>query len=80
MDNTPTSGPVPPADAPGPETRELVAQVTAQLYSVTTKKDGGGRISFDFGLESLKGIHKIQEWNAQGGMNFALAIVPYQEK
>lgn len=55
---------------------DLTANITAQLYSVTTKKDGGGRIQFEFGMESLNAIHRIQKWNAQGGMNFTVVCVP----
>ncbi len=53
-----------------------LANITAQLYSVTTKKDGGGRIQFEFGMESLLAIQKIQNWNAKGGMNFTVVVVP----
>jgi len=58
--------------------KENVAQVVGQLYQVKTNKDGGGRIQFDFGYESLKEIQKIQELNGKGEQNFILVIAPYR--
>ena len=56
-----------------------VANFVVQLFKITTDKQGGGRIQFDFGAESLDEIQKIQKANGRGGMNFALAVVPYKE-
>jgi hypothetical protein len=53
-----------------------LANLTVQLYSITTKKDGGGRIQFEFGADALGEIGKIQRTNGQGGMNFQLVVVP----
>lgn len=55
-----------------------VAKIVGQLYRVSSNKDGGGRITFDYGAESIEEIHKIIRANSTEGMNFALAIVPYK--
>lgn len=52
-------------------------QITAQLYEVKTKRDGGGRLVLDFGVDSLQDILELQRLNAQGDVNLAIAIVPY---
>lgn len=59
---------------------DKISKFTAQLNQVRTTKDGGGRIVFDFGLDALTEIQKIQSWNGTGGMSFALAVVPYKDK
>lgn len=64
-----------PEDVQSPES-EFVCKLTCQLFRVTTNKDGGGRVQFDFGLESLEDIQKIQQWNGQGERNFTIAVVP----
>lgn len=58
---------------------EHVANFVVQLYDVRTKKDGGGRLQLDFGVDALAEIQKLQRWNGTGGCNFALAVVPYRE-
>lgn len=50
-----------------------------QLYRVSTTKDGGGRITIEFGLDALDAIHEMQKLNAKGDTNFALAVVPFKE-
>lgn len=56
--------------------KDLTANITAQLFSAVSRRDGGGRITFEFGMESLNAIHKIQKWNAIGGVNFTVVVVP----
>lgn len=56
---------------------EETINLVVQLFRVTTSKDGGTRIQFDCGAESLEAIQKIQTLNAHGEINLALAIVPY---
>jgi hypothetical protein len=52
-------------------------QIIAQLYEVKTKRDGGGRLVLDFGVDSLPDILELQKMNASGDVNLAIAIVPY---
>lgn len=54
-----------------------VIKLIVQLFRVTTNRDGGTRIQFDCGAESLEAIQRIQTLNSQGDVNLALAIVPY---
>jgi len=56
------------------------AKIVTQLFKISTNKDGGGRIQFDFGADALREIQKIQNWNGSGGMNFAIAVVPYNDE
>jgi len=58
---------------------DKVAKITAQLNNFKTLKDGGYRITFDFGMDCLSEAQKILKWNANGEANFALAIVPFNE-
>ncbi len=54
-------------------------KLTLQLYSLTIKRDQG-KITFEFGTDSLPGIQALQALNAKGDMNFACALVPFSEK
>lgn len=55
---------------------EQVIRFIGQLYDVRTKRDGGGRITIDFGAESLEQIMELQRANAAGDTNLAFAVVP----
>lgn len=55
-------------------------QFTAQLYSVRTTKDGGGRLTFEFGADAISAIQEIMTLNSRGEVNFAIACVEYGEK
>jgi hypothetical protein len=52
------------------------ATFVGQLYDVRTKRDGGGRISIDFGADGLSDIQWVQRVNAAKGCNFQIALVP----
>lgn len=54
-------------------------KLICQLDRVTTTKDGGSKIVFVCGAESLSAIQKIQNANAVGDISFAIAAVPYAE-
>jgi hypothetical protein len=54
-------------------------KLVLQLNNVKTHKDGGGRITFDFGLESLNEIHRLQKINGRGEQNFMVVVVPHNE-
>lgn len=49
----------------------------AQFYSVRSTRDGGGRLTLEFGAESLDAIHAIQKLS--GNVNLALAVVVYSD-
>ena len=51
-------------------------QFAAVLYDVRTKRDGGGRIQLDFGVDALPAILELQKLNAAGDISLALAVVP----
>jgi len=54
-------------------------QFSAVLYDVRTKRDGGGRIQLDFGVDALPAILELQKLNAKGDISLALAVAPYRE-
>lgn len=54
-----------------------IVQFVAQIYDVRTKRDGGGRLQLDFGVDALPAILELQRLNAAGDINLALAIVPH---
>ena len=55
-----------------------VAKFIGTLDKVTSKKDGTGKITFDFGRYSLEEIQKIQLLNGEGEVCFAIMVVPHQ--
>lgn len=59
--------------------QEQAAKFIAQIYSVTSRKDGGGKIILEFGADALEQVQKIQRWNSLQGMNIAIAAVPYNQ-
>lgn len=56
------------------------AQITAQINSIKTLKDGGYRLTLDFGQDSLDAVQKLITWNNSGEANFAVVIVPYRDE
>lgn len=57
------------------EEKEVI-RLTAQLERVVTTKDGGGKITFEFGADSLEAIKQIMTAHGTGEVNFAIALVP----
>jgi len=55
-----------------------IAHVIGQFDSCRLHKDGGGKITFEFGAESLEAIQKIQTWQNEQPVNFAIAIKPLE--
>jgi hypothetical protein len=53
----------------------LGATFTGQVYDIRTKKDGGGRISIDFGSDGLEAVQFIQMIASKKGGNFEIAVV-----
>ena len=60
------------------ETKEI-AHIVGQFDSCRITKDGGGKITFEFGAESLDAIQQVQSWYVENPTNFAIAIKPLQE-
>lgn len=50
-----------------------------QIYDIRTKKDGGGRISIDFGLDGLEEIQWAQKIGAATNCSFQIALVPLRQ-
>lgn len=48
---------------------------SAVLYDVRTKRDGGGRLTLDFGRDALQEIQYVQKMASQGDVVFQIAIV-----
>lgn len=55
-------------------------KIIAQLHSVRTTSDGGGKITLEFGYDSLEGVLELQRLNSQGQTSLALAIVPFDNQ
>lgn len=56
-----------------------VAKIIAQLDNFRTTKDGGGKITFEFGLDSMTEIKKILDWSVVNEQSFILAVAPYRD-
>ena len=54
-----------------------VCQLAVQFDSFRTTKDGGGKITLEFGQDAFAEIQKILEWNTQGHQNYLAVITPY---
>lgn len=54
---------------------QLAATFQGVLYDVRTKRDGGGRVSIDFGRDSLEAVQFIQTVASKGDLNFQVAMV-----
>ena len=64
----------------GPNGNDSIAHLVMQFDSCRMLKDGGGKITFEFGSESLENIQKVQTWHNQAPVNFAIAIKPLQNE
>jgi len=56
-----------------------ITQLVVQFFSCNLSKDGGGKITFEFGAESLEAIQSIQTWHNDKPRNFAIAVKPLDE-
>lgn len=56
-----------------------IAHIVGQFDSCRITKDGGGKITFEFGSESLAAIQQVQTWFSNKPSNFAIAIKPLEE-
>ncbi len=55
-------------------------KIVVQLNSIKTLKDGGGKIVFEFGNESLEEIQKLQTLAGDGDINFVAVLVPFKNE
>lgn len=55
---------------------KIGSSFVGEIYDIRTKRDGGGRISIDFGADGLEEIQYAQKLAAQGGCVFQVALVP----
>lgn len=53
-----------------------IAIFTGQFNSCRTVQDGGGKLTLEFGLDSLDAIQKIQAWGCQGATNLIVTVSP----
>lgn len=57
-----------------------VIRMTVQLYDIKTRRDGGGRVQFEFGADAMHAIAQLMALNASGDTNLAIALVPYSNE
>jgi hypothetical protein len=58
----------------------MIIKFIAGLHEVKTMKDGGGRIVFEFGNDSIDAIVQLQKTHSSGELLYALALVPVNQK
>lgn len=54
-------------------------KLTCQLSRVVTTKDGGGKLTLEFGHDSIEAVHQLQLLNGIGEVNLAVVIVPFED-
>lgn len=54
-------------------------KLIVQLDSIRSTRDGGGKLTLEFGADSLQEIHRLQLLNGSGDTSLAVVIVPYTE-
>lgn len=42
-------------------------------------RDGGGKLTVEFGKESIEAINELSKLNSQGDINLAAVFVPFDE-
>lgn len=52
----------------------------SQVYDVRTKKDGGGRMQIDFGLDAMEAVQWIQRVAAMKNVSFMVSFVPIKKQ
>jgi hypothetical protein len=62
------------------EEPKVGASFQGQIYDVRTKRDGGGRIAIDFGMDGLEEIQWAQKVAAKNGCSFQIALVPVPDR
>lgn len=55
-------------------------QIVCQIDRITMLRDGGGKLTVEFGKESIEAINELSRLNAQGDLNLAAAFVPFTEQ
>lgn len=51
-----------------------ISHLVCQFDSVRILKQGGGKLTLEFGNDSLEQIQKIQQWAMNGDLNLAVAV------
>lgn len=59
---------------------KIGATFVATVYDVRIKRDGGGRIALDFGLDGLEDVQLAQTIAAKKNCAFQIAMVPIQHQ
>lgn len=49
------------------------------LYKVEMKRDGGGRLTLDFGRDAFDEIVRVQRYFVDNNVSVAIALEPYSE-
>lgn len=52
----------------------------AQIYKVESKKDGGGRLTLEFGSDSIEAIQFVQKFAVKTDCSFQIGAVPLIDK
>lgn len=55
-----------------------VATIIAQLDNFKTTKDGGGKLTIEFGMDSFDEVKKIIDWSNSGN-NLMVVITSFKE-
>jgi hypothetical protein len=54
------------------------SKLIAQLCEFKTTKDGGAKVTFEFGQESIEESKKIIDWNKEENL-FVVVVAPFKE-
>lgn len=54
------------------------SKLIAQLIELKTTKDGGAKVTFEFGQESIEEAKKIIDWNKQETL-YVVVIAPFKQ-
>ncbi len=53
-----------------------ISHLVCQFDRLSFNKEGGGKLTLEFGMDSAKEIQKIQDWVSQNEQNLAVAVSP----
>ena len=57
-----------------------VVNFVGQLYKVECKRDGGGRLTIDFGRDAFEEILKVQRFFVDANFSVAMALAPLDQR
>lgn len=58
---------------------EKVSKLIAQLCEFKTTKDGGAKVTFEFGQESIEESKKIIDWNKEETL-YVVVVAPFKQE